>query len=159
MLTIEFTDKTQALKPEHAQMVQELLAYASDYLDLGEQTEMSVTIVDDEEIHEINKTYRGVDRPTDVISFAINDEVADEFEILELPEGMPYELGDLFISLDRVKAQAEEYGHSFERELGFLTVHGFLHLNGYDHMTDEDEKEMFALQREILDNYGLKRSE
>ncbi|KAA9301851.1 MULTISPECIES: rRNA maturation RNase YbeY [Aerococcus] len=159
MLTIEFTDKTQALKPEHAQMVQELLAYASDYLNLGEQTEMSVTIVDDEEIHEINKTYRGVDRPTDVISFAINDEVADEFEILELPEGMPYELGDLFISLDRVKAQAEEYGHSFERELGFLTVHGFLHLNGYDHMTDDDEKEMFALQREILDNYGLKRSE
>lgn len=159
MLTIEFTDKTQALKPEHCQMVQELLAYASDYLDLADQTEMSVTIVDDEEIHQINKTYRGVDRPTDVISFAINDEVADEFEILELPEGMPYELGDLFISLDRVKAQAQEYGHSFERELGFLTVHGFLHLNGYDHMTEEDEKEMFALQREILENYGLKRSE
>jgi probable rRNA maturation factor len=70
---------------------------------------------------------------------------------------MPRNLGDIMISTERAAEQAEEYGHSFDRELGFLAVHGFLHINGYDHMTPEDEKEMFGLQKEILDAYGLKR--
>ena len=75
-----------------------------------------------------------------------------------LPEDMPRELGDLFISIDKTREQAADYGHSFERELGFLAVHGFLHLNGYDHLNEADEKEMFGLQKEILDAYGLKRA-
>ena len=97
---------------------------------------------------------------SDVISFALEDEgegelavIFDEDEDFDLPRN----LGDIMISVERAKEQAEEYGHSFDRELGFLAVHGFLHLNGYDHMTPEDEKEMFTLQEDILTAYGLKR--
>ncbi|MDO4669905.1 MAG: rRNA maturation RNase YbeY [Aerococcus sp.] len=157
MLEITFYDETGELKPEHEQLLKELLAVAYDHLALKGTIEMSLTIVDDERIHEINREYRHVDRPTDVISFAINDLTTLEENIQEWPEELPFELGDLFISLDTTKRQAEEYGHSFERELGFLAVHGFLHLNGYDHMEPDEEKEMFGLQEEILNDYGLKR--
>ncbi len=112
------------------------------------------------EIHRINKEYRGVDKPTDVISFAIEEEDPNEIPII-LPDEAEFEIpkniGDIMVSIDKVKEQAEYLGHSQERELGFLVVHGFLHLNGYDHMQAEDEKEMFGLQREILEAYGLKR--
>lgn len=157
MLDITFYDETGELKLEHEQLLRELLAVANERLGLKGTIEMSLTIVDDERIHAINREYRHVDRPTDVISFAINDLSPQDEAINDWPEELPYELGDLFISLDTTKRQAEEYGHSFERELGFLAVHGFLHLNGYDHMEPEDEKEMFGLQEEILDAYGLKR--
>lgn len=100
---------------------------------------VSVTVVDDETIHGINKEYRNVDRPTDVISFPSEEGE----EIIAPPDGF---LGDLVISYPRAVAQAEEYGHSVRRELSFLAVHGTLHLLGYDHMTDEDSKNMFALQ-------------
>ncbi|PAM93050.1 rRNA maturation RNase YbeY, partial [Flavobacterium sp. IR1] len=99
--------------------------------------------------------YRGKDMPTDVISFALNDEVEDEADMIM--EGMPNALGDIIISVAHISRQAEEYGHSFERELGFLVVHGFLHLLGYDHMTEQDEKAMFSRQEEILSAYGLTR--
>ena len=116
--------------------------------------------MDNEHIHEINKKYRGVDKPTDVISFAIEEDDPDEVPII-LPEDeefdIPKNIGDIMVSMDKVKEQAEYLGHSEDRELGFLVVHGFLHLNGYDHMKEEDEKEMFGLQREILDSYGLAR--
>ncbi|WP_233570012.1 rRNA maturation RNase YbeY [Aerococcus agrisoli] len=138
-------------------MLQDLLTYAANYMKLEGEIELSLTIVDDKEIHAINKEYRNIDRPTDVISFAIEDQGEDEMEILGLPDDLPRELGDLFISIDKVREQAVDYGHSFERELGFLALHGFLHLNGYDHMEEADEKEMFGLQKEILDAYGLKR--
>ncbi|WP_233487740.1 rRNA maturation RNase YbeY [Aerococcus sp. 1KP-2016] len=138
-------------------MLQDLLAYAADYMKLDGEIELSLTIVDDEEIHAINKEYRNIDRPTDVISFAIEDQGEDEMAIIGLPDDLPRELGDLFISIDKVREQAIDYGHSFERELGFLALHGFLHLNGYDHMEEADEKVMFGLQKEILDAYGLKR--
>lgn len=115
--------------------------------------------MDNPSIQEINRTYRGKDAPTDVISFALEDEGEDEIPVIfeEDDEPMPRVLGDIMISIDRAKEQAEEYGHSYDRELGFLAVHGFLHINGYDHMTPEDEAEMFGLQKEILDAYGLKR--
>ena len=103
---------------------------------------VSVTVVDDETIHGINKEYRNVDRPTDVISFPSEEGE----EIIAPPDGF---LGDLVISYPRAVAQAEEYGHS--------AVHGTLHLLGYDHMTDEDSKNMFALQDEILDYIGVER--
>ena len=100
--------------------------------------------------------YRGKDVATDVISFAIEDDVEGLEMMSEL--GIPRNLGDILISTEKAKEQALEYGHSEERELGFLALHGFLHLNGYDHMTPEDEAEMFGLQRKILDSYGLSRS-
>ena len=114
------------------------------------ELEFSVIIVDNKRIHEINKEYRGIDRPTDVISFALEDNEEIEFDHYRV-------LGDIYISIDKVKEQAKEYGHSEKRELAFLTVHGFLHLLGYDHMKEEDEKIMFKKQEEILDGFGIKR--
>lgn len=157
MLDLLFEDKTNEISSEDQEMLQNLLSFSADYLKLSGQIELSLTIVNDEDIHAINKTYRQIDRPTDVISFAIEDMGDGELEIMGLPDDLPRELGDLFISVDKVHEQAKDYGHSFKRELGFLAVHGFLHLNGYDHMNEADEKEMFGLQKEILDAYGLKR--
>ena len=96
------------------------------------------------------RDYRSVDRPTDVLSFPSNEGDA----LSAVPDGF---LGDIAISIDRAKAQAEEYGHSFERELSFLTVHGCLHILGYDHMNDEERQEMFALQDKILNDMGITR--
>ena len=116
----------------------------------GRSGEITVTLVDDEAIHEINRSYRNVDRPTDVISLP-----SEEGEsIAAIPDGF---LGDIIISIPRAEAQAEEYGHSFRRELSFLAVHGTLHLLGYDHMTDDEAKEMFGLQEDILREMGIER--
>ena len=109
---------------------------------------LSVSFVDNEFIHKMNHEYRGVDRATDVISFAFLD--GDDNREKELLSKGPVSLGDIYISIDKAKEQAEEYGHPLRRELSFLFVHGLLHLLGYDHMTEEDEKVMFKLQDEIL---------
>ena len=111
---------------------------------------MNVIIIDNERIHEINKEYRGIDRPTDVISFALEDDktfINTDFRVL----------GDIYISIDKVHEQAKTYGHSERRELSFLTVHGVLHLLGFDHMEKEDEIVMFKKQDEILDSLGITR--
>ena len=116
--------------------------------------------------HELNLEYRDTDRPTDVISLEYKPELDisfDEEELAENPElaemmgEFDSYIGELFISVDKAHEQAEDYGHSFEREMGFLAVHGFLHINGYDHYTPEEEAEMFGLQEEILTAYGLTR--
>lgn len=112
----------------------------------------NLIIVDNEYIHEINKTYRGIDRETDVITFALEDE-----DSIIIPEDVGRRLGDIYISIDKARSQAEEYGHGLLRELSFLAVHGFYHLLGYDHMTPEDEKVMFAKQEEVLEEYGITR--
>lgn len=112
-----------------------------------EQTIFNVIIVDNDYIHQLNREYRGIDRPTDVISFALEDEK----EILS-PVRM---LGDIYVSLDKVNEQSREYGHSFLRELAFLTIHGLLHLLGYDHMEKEDEIIMFQKQEDILNEAGI----
>ena len=109
---------------------------------------LSVTFVDNEFIHKLNREYRNVDRATDVISFAFLD--GEEDRDLTLNSKGPVSLGDIYISIDKAKAQAKEYGHPLRRELSFLFVHGLLHLLGYDHMTKEDEEVMFKLQDEIL---------
>ena len=109
---------------------------------------VSVSFVDNAFIHQLNRDYRKIDRPTDVISFAFLDGESDREA--QLNGGGIVCLGDIYISIDKAKEQAEEYGHSLNRELSFLFVHGLLHLLGYDHMTPEDEKVMFALQDEIL---------
>lgn len=110
----------------------------------------SVIFVTLEEIHELNKTYRGIDRPTDVISFALED--SNDFEV----EGLRV-LGDIYVCIDRMREQAIEYGHSEKRELSFLVCHGLLHLLGYDHMEKEDEKVMFGKQDKILERLGITR--
>ena len=114
---------------------------------------VSVSIVDNRYIHKINKKYRHIDRPTDVISFAFLDSENNYDKVLFSPG--PVVLGDIYISLEKAKEQAEEYGHSLHRELSFLFVHGLLHLLGYDHMNEEDEKEMFQLLEEILSEKGV----
>lgn len=159
-MDLEIYDDTKNVPEEKIKLIEDILNFAGSYLKLPENTEMSVTLMDNEHIHEINKKYRGVDKPTDVISFAIEEDDSDEVPII-LPEDeefdIPKNIGDIMVSMDKVKEQAEYLGHSEDRELGFLVVHGFLHLNGYDHMKEEDEREMFGLQREILDSYGLTR--
>ena len=110
----------------------------------------SIIFVEDEEIHKINREYRNVDRITDVISFAFEDKENIMYNDIRM-------LGDIYICIPQMKRQAESYGHSEKRELSFLTVHGLLHLLGYDHMEENDEKEMFALQELILDEQGIKR--
>lgn len=158
-MELDLYDETNRITTEQKELVNSLLEFAGKHLELPDDTEMSVTFVDDDAIQKINKTYRGKDQSTDVISFAIEDEVEDELTINfdNLEEPMPRNIGDIIISVDKTASQANEYGHSFDRELGFLALHGFLHLNGYDHMDPEDEKEMFGLQKEILEAYGLKR--
>ena len=111
----------------------------------------NLIIVDNEYIHELNRTYRNIDRETDVITFALEDE---DSIILPSDERV---LGDIYISIDKAESQALEYGHSLLRELSFLAVHGFYHLLGYDHMTQDDEKVMFAKQEEVLEEYGISR--
>lgn len=154
-LIIDFLDETSEVKEEHIELVEKLLQHAASVENIDDGSEVSITFVTNEAIHEINKNYRDKDQPTDVISFALEELGEGEVEIVG--EGIPRILGDIIISTDRTKEQAEEYGHTFERELGFLAVHGFLHLLGYDHMTKEDEEVMFGKQDEILSSFGLGR--
>ena len=149
MITCTFVNKTREKQwkdfyPDFesiAQRAQEVLERRGDY-------SISVILVKAKRIHQINRDYRQVDRPTDVISFAACDS-QDEFELLEEAE---IELGDIFINVEAAISQAEEYGHSLRREICFLFTHGLLHCFGYDHMKPEEEKIMFALQHEILDS-------
>lgn len=125
----------------------DLLMYTLEKLD-EENSTFTLILTDDEEVHYLNKTYRNIDRTTDVLSFALNDTG-------KLP-GPINVLGDIYISIPKMKEQAVEYGHSEKRELSFLAVHGLLHLLGYDHtLGDKEEKEMFDLQKEILNEKGI----
>jgi len=154
-LNIDFMDETNQVAEDDIKEIEKLLNFAAEKQKIEGGTELSVTFVTNDKIQEINREYRDKDRPTDVISFAMEEMGEGEIELIGA--GLPRVLGDIIISTERTKEQAEEYGHSFERELGFLAVHGFLHLLGYDHENEEDEKEMFSLQKDILDEYGLRR--
>ena len=133
------------------EILKPLLEYARVKENLEDtELEFSVIIVDNKKIHEINREYRKIDRPTDVISFALEDNEEIQFDHYRV-------LGDIYISIDKVREQAKTYGHSEKRELAFLTIHGFLHLLGYDHMKPEEEKIMFARQEEILNGFGITR--
>lgn len=118
-------------------------------LDVQVNYEIDVSLVDDETIHQINRDYRKVDKVTDVISFAFNDD-KDPANVILNPE-VPRMLGEILICLPQAKRQAEQIGNTIERELSFLFVHGLLHLLGYDHMKPEDEAIMFPLQDKILE--------
>lgn len=114
--------------------------------------EISLTLVDNPSIQKLNKEFRNLDRPTDVLSFALEEGTA-----LAMPQNSVPMLGEIVISAEKALAQAEEYGHSFQREMAFLTVHGMLHLLGYDHQTPAQRKEMEGLQRQILAVLGINR--
>ncbi len=129
--------------------LKDFIIYCLDRLSL-KNVLFNVIIVDNDSIHKINKEYRGIDRPTDVITFALEDN-----KQINMPEVRV--LGDIYISYDKVISQAKEYNHSIKREICFLAVHGLLHLLGYDHMKKEDEIKMFSLQKELLEDYGIKK--
>ena len=130
--------------------VKDVLNYAIKKENL-ENVIFNVIIVDNNYIHELNKNYRHIDRETDVITFALEDE-----KDMVIPDGERV-LGDIYISIDKARSQAEEYGHSLLRELSFLAVHGFYHLLGYDHMTKEEEEVMFSKQEEVLHECNIER--
>ena len=126
-----------------------VINFALKYQNIN-NTIFNIIIVDEDKIQELNKNYRNIDKVTDVISFALEDDdsfIKTDFRVL----------GDIYICLKKAKDQANEYGHSFFREISFLSIHGLLHLLGYDHMTKDEEKIMFSLQEEILNEYGIKR--
>ncbi|MDE6047120.1 MAG: rRNA maturation RNase YbeY [Anaeroplasmataceae bacterium] len=141
-MTINFFNEGNIPTEEYEELISKVFAPIKD------DKVFSIIFVDDAKIHEINKTYRNVDRVTDVISFALCDDPDNELED---------ELGDIFIDLEQAFRQANDYGHSVTREVAFLAVHGYLHLCGYDHMTKEDEEKMCQKQEEILEAAGLKR--
>lgn len=162
---VEMVDETGQVSPEIMKQTLDLLRFAAERLG-KEKKEMAVTFVTNERSHQLNLEYRDTDRPTDVISLEYKPEIpftfeeedlADNPELAEMLDEFDSYIGELFISVDKAQEQAEAYGHSFEREMGFLAVHGFLHINGYDHYTPEEEKEMFTLQEEMLTAYGLTR--
>jgi probable rRNA maturation factor len=137
-MKVEFHNQTEVDTKEITKLIRKIFKTIED------EKKMHIIFVDNASIQSINKTYRNIDKPTDVISFP-NDEEDDD------------SLGDIFISIEKAIEQASDYGHSFEREIGFLSVHGYLHLKGYDHHTKEEEKVMFNLQEEILKKANLTR--
>lgn len=150
------------IKDDLISLLESILQKAGEAEGINEG-EVALTFVDNKRIHELNLEYRGIDRPTDVLSFAMNESGEDELDIIyEVDEGQALEdvpdvLGDIIISVTRAQEQALEYGHSLERELGFLFVHGFLHLLGYDHQDEASEAEMMSKQEHVLSQVGLTR--
>ena len=176
-MLVDIIDDQAYLASGQEKLLHEVIEAAAKYLNLPEGIELDLSIVSNEEIQVLNRDYRGLDKPTDVLSFALTEvsseydvdfahldltEEAEETEDLEETEfedeeAIPQHLGDIIISYPRAQEQAQDYGHSLDRELAFLAVHGFLHLNGYDHQTEEEAHEMFRIQEEVLTTYGLTR--
>ena len=157
MNTYEIFNETNYDLKKETDKLYELLAFALKREKL-DNVEFNVIFVDSNTIHDINKTYRNVDRVTDVISFALED--SEQYYIEGMPRTIELDhrlLGDIYICVERAEEQAKEYGHSFLRELAFLTIHGLLHLLGYDHMEKEEEKIMFQKQEDILNEFGIRR--
>lgn len=149
MRNIGIFNETQE-KVENLEVLEPLLTYALEVENV-DNLEFNVIIINNEEIHKINKEYRGIDRPTDVISFALEDYKDIKYE-------NDYRvLGDIYISIDKVKEQAKEYGHSFERELSYMVVHGFYHLMGYDHIKEEDKNIMRQKEENVLEKLKILR--
>ncbi|MCR8968705.1 rRNA maturation RNase YbeY [Facklamia sp. 7083-14-GEN3] len=160
-MQVELIDEGQKLTEKQRQIILDLIDQAGLKIAAPAQAELDITIVDNHTIRQLNRDYRDIDRATDVLSFALMEgEEPVDWSTISMKEGqepLNLHLGDIIISIERAIEQATEYKHSLERELGFLAVHGFLHLNGYDHQTAEAEKEMFGIQEEVLSDYGLTR--
>ncbi|WP_101844935.1 rRNA maturation RNase YbeY [Halobacillus sp. Marseille-P3879] len=153
---IDFHDETNSVDEAFVDLVERVIQFAGEKEKAAHEAELSITFVDNKEIQELNRNYRQKDQPTDVISFAMQELGDGEVEVQN--EDLPVLLGDIVISVDKAKEQAEDYNHSLEREYAFLSLHGFLHLLGYDHMNEEEEKKMFQRQEDILNEFGLQRS-
>lgn len=152
---IDFHDQTESLPTEYIELLEQLIQFTAEKENIDKNAEVSINFVHNDEIKSLNRDYRHQDKVTDVISFAMQERLKDEMEIVGAD--IPVVLGDIIISVDKAKEQAADYNHSFERELGFLAVHGFLHLLGYDHMDEDEEKIMFHRQEEILGEFGVER--
>lgn len=150
-IDLAIINETDDFHDDYETVYTNIIKEACQQLNIEDDLELSVIFVDDARIHEINREYRNIDRSTDVISFALEDN--EQYYV----EGMPRTLGDIFISIDHAKKQAQEYGHSFYREMCFLFTHGLLHLLGYDHMEKEEETEMFRIQNNILNVLKIER--
>lgn len=146
-MELDFTTTSKTYS-SYEKIYNEIANKAFKFLKIKADPILSVSFVNNDFIHKMNKEYRGIDRPTDVISFAFLDGSEDKNAVLNSKNVIV--LGDIYISLDKAKEQAKEFGHPLDRELRFLFVHGLLHLLGYDHMKPEDEKVMFKLQDDIL---------
>jgi len=160
MLQIDYEQTSFLPVEQKEQMLEQLervIQYAYEhYAELAAKDwEMSITFMNNAEIQALNKQYRHLDKPTDVLSFAFEDEMSD----VRYPAGekVSHILGEIFISVERAYEQADAYGHNFARELTFLALHGFLHLLGYDHNTPTEEAEMFGLQKTILSELNIER--
>lgn len=153
-----YFEEGHAVPEELLQKMTEAAEYAVESENMHnldkKRCEISVTFVDLDEIHELNKQYRGVDKPTDVLSFPQFDDLEEE-----IPEVCEICLGDVVICEQKAREQAEEFGHSFERELVYLFTHSVLHLLGYDHMEDNEKKAMREREEEIMKQIGLMRQE
>ncbi|HIV73643.1 MAG TPA: rRNA maturation RNase YbeY [Candidatus Pseudogracilibacillus intestinigallinarum] len=148
---IDLTDETGQLKEKDCLLLQKIVTYAAEKEQLQQNAEVSLVIVDNDAIQQLNKSYRQKDNATDVLSFPM----VEDFN--QVDERLPLMIGDIIISIDKVKEQAERYNHPFERELAFLAIHGFLHLIGYTHDDEEEEKIMFGKQEQILQEFQLER--
>jgi len=156
-LIVDIADQTNELSAESISLIERLIHFLAKEESIPDRAEVSVNFVDAKTIQSLNLQYRNIDEPTDVISFAMQ-ELSDEEMMIQTDESLPLTLGDIIISVDQAKEQATTYNHSLTRELGFLTVHGFLHLLGYNHLTKETEQEMFTKQEHLLQAFGLERS-
>lgn len=146
MIELDFLNQGPKAFDQYENVYRDLAEKVFNHLHLEDEYLVDVNVVDNKFIHQINRDYRGVDRPTDVISFAF----LDDKDGIKYVGGNIIQLGNILVSYEKAQEQAKEYGHSLDREMSFLFVHGLLHLLGYDHMTKEDEAKMFALQDEIL---------
>ena len=150
----ENDQKKHAIKYKMQMLIRHTILETLDYEGMENDVEVSVTFVDDEGIRELNNRFRKLDKPTDVLSFPLLDYEGESEE--PFFDELCNNLGDIVISLERAMAQANEFGHSFEREVAFLTAHSMLHLLGYDHeLSDEDDADMRARQNDIMDRLGL----
>lgn len=164
-MTIRFSDEVEADFPFDAEAVgREVIEAALSIEEFPYEAEVDLTLTDDEAIHELNRTYRSIDRATDVLSFPLIEyPSAGDFSELEdcddffSPESGEAMLGDIVISVDHVREQAESFGHSLKREYAFLICHSMLHLMGYDHMEDDERIEMEAEQKRIMEALQINR--
>ena len=152
---IDYSNEQDKLSPPEnfEELVEKCARAALEEEQIEDDAEVSVTLVDNERIRELNNEFREIDRETDVLSFPLGDENGFETN----PDTDAILLGDIVISLEKAQSQAEEYGHSFLREVSFLLTHSLFHLLGYDHMTPDEEKEMFAKQEKVLEKLGITR--
>jgi probable rRNA maturation factor len=154
---LQIDDKTQ-------QLIKQVVCQCLKHENVNTKVEVSISIVDNQEIHKLNRYYRNIDRPTDVLSFPLvefenYDSIDRDLQDIYTSQKEEVLLGDIVISAQRAMEQATEYNHSFEREMAFLTVHGVLHLLGYDHLEEEDKKIMRNKEEAILFSLNIQRNE